>query len=47
MAVGFLAMTLVYAWLTVHRMAVARLEDAEADVDLQAALAQRRAEGAS
>ena len=47
MVVGFLAMTLVYAWLTVHRMAVARLEDAEADVDLQAALAQRRAEGAS
>ncbi len=47
MAVGFVAMTLVYAWLTVHRVAVARLEDAEADDDLRAALAERRAEGVS
>ncbi len=44
MAVGFLAMTLVYAWLTVHRVAVARLEDLEADADLRDALVERRAE---
>lgn len=44
MAVGFLAMTLVYAWLTIHRVRVARLEDAEADAALQEALAERRAE---
>ena len=44
MAVGFLAMTLVYAWLTVHRVAVARLEDLEADEDLRTALVERRAE---
>lgn len=46
MAMGFLAMTLVYAWLTVHRVAVARLEDVEADADLRDALVERRAEGA-
>ncbi len=45
MAVGFLAMTLVYAWLTVHRVRVARLEDAEADAALRDALVERRAEG--
>ena len=45
MAVGFLAMTLVYAWLTVHRVRLARLEDAEADAALAEALAERRAEG--
>lgn len=45
MAMGFLAMTLVYAWLTVHRVRVARLEDAEADVALREALVERRAEG--
>jgi heme exporter protein C len=45
MAVGFLAMTLVYAWLTVHRVRVARLEDAEADLALRDALVERRAEG--
>ncbi len=45
MAVGFLAMTLVYAWLTVHRVQVARLEDAEADAALRDALVERRAEG--
>ena len=44
MAVGFLAMTLVYAWLTVHRVRVARLEDAEADAALRDALVERRAE---
>jgi heme exporter protein C len=44
MAVGFLAMTLVYAWLTVHRVRVARLEDAEADLALEEALVERRAE---
>lgn len=45
MAVGFLAMTLVYAWLTVQRVRVARLEDAQAEVDLADALLERRAEG--
>lgn len=44
MAVGFLAMTLTYAWLTLHRMAVARLEDAAAGTDLAEALAERRSE---
>ena len=44
MALGFLAMTLVYAWLTVHRVRVARLEDAEDEADLADALLARRAE---
>jgi heme exporter protein C len=44
MAVGFLAMTLVYAWLTVHRVRVARLEDLEAEVALADAIVERRAE---
>jgi heme exporter protein C len=44
MAMGFLAMTLVYAWLTVHRVRVARLEDDEADAALHEALVERRAE---
>lgn len=44
MAVGFVAMTLVYAWLTVHRVRVARLEDLEADAALTEALEERRAE---
>lgn len=46
MAVGFLAMTLVYAWLTVHRVRVARLEDADAEASLQVAIVERRAEAA-
>lgn len=44
MALGFLAMTLVYAWMTVHRVRLARLEDAAEDDTLAAAIAARRAE---
>jgi heme exporter protein C len=44
MTLGFVAMTLVYAWLVVHRVRVARLEGDEAGDDLEAALAARRAE---
>jgi heme exporter protein C len=44
MALGFLAMTLVYAWLTVHRVRIARLEEATEDDALDAAIAARRAE---
>lgn len=44
MTVGFLAMTLVYAWLVVHRLRVARLEESVVDDDLDLAIAARRAE---
>ncbi|MGD9796950.1 MAG: cytochrome c biogenesis protein CcsA [Acidimicrobiia bacterium] len=44
MALGFLAMTLVYAWLTIHRMRVAKLEQGAVGVELELALAARRAE---
>src|SRR4051794_23837403 len=44
MALGFLAMTLVYAWLLVHRVRVARLEDARDDDALAAAIEERRQE---
>jgi len=44
MTLGFLAMTLVYAWLTVHRFRVARLEEGLLGVDLDAALEARRRE---
>jgi heme exporter protein C len=44
MALGFLAMTLLYAWLTVHRLRIARLEDVVVDGDLESALAARRRE---
>ena len=37
-------MTLVYAWLTVHRLRVARLEEGIVDDDLDAALEARRRE---
>ena len=47
MAVGFLAMTLVYAWLTVHRTRVARLEDLRAEAALVEALVERRSEARS
>jgi heme exporter protein C len=46
MTVGFLAMTLVYAWLTLHRVRVARLEQGAAGEDLELAIAARRAEAA-
>jgi len=41
---GFLAMTLVYAWLTVHRYRLARLEEDVVTDDLDAALEARRRE---
>lgn len=47
MGLGFLAMTLAYAWLLVHRLRVARLEEALADTALDQAMAERRAEGVS
>jgi heme exporter protein C len=44
MTLGFLAMTLVYSWLLVHRVRVARIEE-DLDTDaLEVALAERRAE---
>ena len=45
MLVGFLAMTVLYAWLLVHRLRVARLEERIDDAGLEVALAERRAEG--
>jgi heme exporter protein C len=44
MTLGFLAMTLVFAWLTVHRLRIARLEDDVVGDDLDAALEARRRE---
>jgi heme exporter protein C len=44
MTLGFLAMTLVYSWLLVHRLRVARLEEALDSDALEVALAERRAE---
>lgn len=44
MTVGFLAMTLIYAWLTVHRVRIARIEEDLGDDDLDAALDARRRE---
>jgi len=44
MLVGFLAMTLVYAWLLLQRTAVARREDERDDDALAEALAERRRE---
>jgi heme exporter protein C len=46
MTMGFVAMTLVYTWLTVHRVRVARLEQGAAGDDLEVAIAARRAEAA-
>ncbi|MBN2624117.1 MAG: cytochrome c biogenesis protein CcsA, partial [Acidimicrobiales bacterium] len=45
--VGFLALGLVFAWLTVHRFRVAWLEQQADRVDLDVALAARRAETAA
>jgi heme exporter protein C len=45
MLVGFLAMGLVYAWLTLHRFRLARLEERVETDGLDIALAERRAEG--
>ncbi|HVM54179.1 MAG TPA: cytochrome c biogenesis protein CcsA [Acidimicrobiales bacterium] len=44
MALGFLAMTLVYAWLCVHRFRVARLEEAREEAFLADAIEERRRE---
>ncbi len=44
MALGFLAMTLVYAWLLVHRVRIARLEADREESALVAAIEERRAE---
>jgi heme exporter protein C len=44
MLLGFLAMTLVYAWLTLQRYWVEQLEDEVGDQGLQTALEERRAE---
>ncbi|HEX6424305.1 MAG TPA: cytochrome c biogenesis protein CcsA [Acidimicrobiales bacterium] len=46
LVVGFLALGLVFAWLTIHRFRVAWLEQQVDRVDLDAALAARRAEAA-
>jgi hypothetical protein len=40
-------MTLVYAWLTVHRLRVARMEEDVVGDDLDAALEARRREAVS
>lgn len=44
MLLGFLAMSLVYCWLLVHRVRVARLEDAAEEATLAVALEERRRE---
>jgi heme exporter protein C len=44
MVLGFLAMTLIYAWLTVHRYRLAHLEEDLVTDDLDAALEARRRE---
>lgn len=44
MTLGFLAMTLVYAWMTVHRVRVSKLEQGVAGDDLEVAILARRAE---
>jgi heme exporter protein C len=44
MTLGFLAMTLVYAWLTAHRFRIAQAEEALGGDDLDAALEARRRE---
>lgn len=44
MLLGFAAMTLVYAWLTLERYRLEQRLDAAGDVALEAALAERRAE---
>ena len=47
MLVGFLAMTLLYAWLAVHRYRVEGLEERLEAEGLDAALEERRAEAAA
>ena len=47
MLVGLVAMTLVYAWLLVHRFRLEQLEERLEASALTAALAERRSEGAA
>jgi heme exporter protein C len=44
MCLGFLAMTLVYAWMTLHRLRIAQLEESIVDDDLDVAIEARRRE---
>ena len=44
MLLGFAAMTLVYAWLTIQRYRLEQRIDEAGDVELEAAIAERRAE---
>jgi heme exporter protein C len=44
MALGFLAMTLVYSWLMVHRVRIARIEAERDDTALADAIEERRRE---
>lgn len=46
MLVGFVAMTLVFAWLLVQRYRLEQVLDADAGSELETAIAERRAEGA-
>ncbi|HYE77734.1 MAG TPA: cytochrome c biogenesis protein CcsA, partial [bacterium] len=46
MTLGFLAMTLVYAWLLVHRVRVEALEQRREQEELRLAMEERRAEAA-
>ena len=43
--IGFIAIGLVFAWLLIHRFRLAWLEDQLDDAGLDAAIAERRAEG--
>lgn len=44
MTLGFVAMTLVYAWMLVHRVRIARLEEELEESALAVAIEERRAE---
>jgi heme exporter protein C len=44
MFVGFVAMTLIYAWLVIHRYRLEQLEERLETEGLELALAERRAE---
>ena len=44
MLLGFVAMTLVYAWLLLHRLRVEQLEELVDEYGLEAAIVERRAE---
>ncbi len=44
MILGFLAMTLIYTWLVMHRVRVARLEVAEEEARFTRAIEERRSE---